>query len=294
MDIAKYLKERKAVVDDALDRVLPSASRRPPQIHKAMRYSVQIGGKRIRPILCLAACDAVGGTRAKAMDTACALELIHTYSLIHDDLPCMDDDDLRRGRPTCHKVFDEATAVLAGDALLTFAFEILAQNTARVSEKTALRVARAIAIAAGSNRLIGGQMEDILGEGKKVSLSQLRFIHQNKTAALIEASVLTGALTGGASRAQLASLSVYGKSIGLSFQVADDILDVTGNEKMMGKRVHKDAGMKKATYPGLLGLEKSRRYLERLTQSALASLRSFGPSADPLREIALFIARRDH
>ena len=259
-DFPAYLEKQRRLVDKALDKCLPGASKRPAQIHKAMRYSVFCGGKRVRPILCLAACAAAGGSPVRAMETACVLELIHTYSLIHDDLPCMDDDDLRRGKPTSHKVFGEGTAVLAGDALLTMAFEILARNVVRLPSLRALRVSEAIARAAGSQNLIGGQIEDLDAEGKTISLSQLRYIHQHKTAALIEASVEAGALIAGASKTQLSHLVSYARNIGLAFQVADDLLDVTGDEQKMGKRARKDAGMKKATYPGILGLEKSRAY----------------------------------
>ena len=288
-----YLRQRQKLVDKALQRCLPSATDKPVAIHKAMRYSVFCGGKRVRPILCLAACEAVSGHSARAMDSACAMELIHTYSLIHDDLPCMDDDDLRRGRPTSHKIFGEGMAVLAGDALLTHAFELLAKNGAGLPTTQALQVIKTIARAADSRNLIGGQVGDLQAEGKKVSLAALRHIHLQKTAALIEAAVEAGALAGKASPKQCSALRTYARNIGLAFQVADDILDVLGDEKKMGKRVRKDSAKQKATYPGILGLEKSRDYLKRLTRSALSSLRSFDAKADPLRAMARFIASRE-
>ena len=281
-------------VDAALNRCLPSARQRPTKIHASMRYSIEGGGKRVRPILCLAACEASGGSIAKAMPIACALELIHTYSLIHDDLPCMDDDDLRRGRPTNHKIFGEGMAVLAGDALLTLAFEILAQNTTGIPAALTLRIIHLLANASNSHNLIGGQVEDLLGEGRKISRSDLRFIHRHKTAALIQASVEAGGLAAQAPPSKMIALQDYGWNIGLAFQIADDILDVIGDEKKMGKRLRKDAGMRKATYPGIMGMEKSRKTLKRLTQSALRNLRPFGAQADPLRQMARFLASREN
>ena len=292
-DFPVYLQRRKKLVDGALSGLLPPSNAKPSLIHKAMRYSLFIGGKRIRPILCLAACEAVEGRMADAMQAACALELIHTYSLVHDDLPCMDDDDLRRGKPTNHKVFGEGIAVLAGDALLTLAFEILANNAAKLRGPHATRVVHVIARAAGSRNLIGGQVEDLLGENQKLPLARLRRIHLSKTAALIQAAVHAGALVGGASPAAIARLRAYGRDIGLAFQVADDILDVAGDEKKMGKRVGKDAGMRKATYPGIMGLDKSRDFLRRLTASAIRHIATLGPAADPLRDMARYLASRD-
>lgn len=289
-----YLKSRAKMVDTALGRYLPAATVRPPKIHEAMRYSMFGGGKRVRPVLCLAACDAVGGSTAKALPAACALEMIHTYSLVHDDLPCMDDDDLRRGRPTSHKVFGEGAAVLAGDALLTEAFVLLASNRTGLPETSALKIVHLIADAAGSRHLIGGQMADLENEGKRVSKQTLQFIHRQKTSALIEASVLSGAAAGGATPAQIRHLSAYARAIGLAFQIADDILDVTGDEQKMGKRVRKDSGKHKATYPGLYGLEKSRALLRRLTQQALRALRSFDAKADALRAMGEFLATREN
>ena len=291
--LKEYLSGRKKLVDAALERLLPAATAKPSIIHKAMRYSLFIGGKRIRPILCLAACEAAGGKLADAIETACALELIHTYSLVHDDLPCMDDDDLRRGRPTNHKVFGEGIAVLAGDALLTLAFEILANNAAGLAPCNATRLLQMIAHAAGSRNLIGGQVEDLLAENQRLSLGRLRQIHLAKTAALIQASVHAGALIANASPAAITNLCAYGRDIGLAFQVADDILDVAGDEMKMGKRVRKDASLSKATYPRILGLEKSRAYLRRLTSRATRSIKSLGPAALPLRQIAEYLASRD-
>lgn len=288
-----YLEKQGRLVDKALDAYLPRAGTRPAKIHKAMRYSLFIGGKRVRPILCLAACEAAGGNARSAMPAACALEIIHTYSLIHDDLPCMDDDDLRRGKPTSHKVFGEGMAVLAGDALLTFAFELLASNPTRLPAATALEITHLLGIAAGSQKLIGGQAEDLQNEGKRISPSALRYIHLNKTAALIEASVTAGVLVAGTSAARRKNLESYGRNIGLAFQIADDILDVVGDEKKMGKRARKDANLQKATYPGLFGLEKSRILLRVLTGNALRDLSGLGRKAEPLRAMARFIASRD-
>ncbi len=294
LNFLAYLENRRKRVDKALHGFLPAPNTKPAHIHKAMHYSVFNGGKRVRPILCLAACEAAGASPQRAMQTACALELLHTYSLIHDDLPCMDDDDMRRGKPTSHKVFGEGMAVLAGDALLTYAFELLAMNDAKVPAPLALKIIGLIAKASGSQNLIGGQVADLEAEGKKLALSQLRTIHMHKTAALIEASVKAGAMIGSASKAQLTRLSAYGRNIGLAFQVADDILDVTGDEQKMGKRLRKDAGMRKATYPGIVGLENARAYLRHLTQSAVGNLAIFGEEAEPLRAMARFIASREH
>ncbi len=284
-NLKSYLEERRKMVNSTLENILPSTRVKPSVIHKAMRYSLFIGGKRIRPILCLAACEAIGGRIADALEPACALELIHTYSLVHDDLPCMDDDDLRRGKPTNHKIFGEGIAVLAGDALLTLAFEILAKHSAGLVQL--------VARAAGSRNLIGGQVEDLLGENKKISLGLLRFIHLAKTAALIQASIHAGAWIGGASPTAVKNMQAYGRDIGLAFQVADDILDVSGDEKKMGKRTRKDAELHKATYPSILGLGKSRAHLHRLTVSANNHIRSLGPKADPLRKIAHYLASRN-
>ncbi|MGH8163430.1 MAG: polyprenyl synthetase family protein, partial [Rhodanobacteraceae bacterium] len=253
----EYLRARQKEVDRALDRFLPKSSAKPATIHKAMRYSLFAGGKRLRPILCLAAAEACGGLTKSALPLACAMECIHTYSLIHDDLPSMDNDDFRRGRPTCHKVFGDGIAVLAGDALLTIAFEIAAQ--AETPPRYDLReIMLEISIAAGSRKLIAGQVADLEGEGKRHTRAQLRYIHENKTAALLTASVRLGAMSANATPTQLSAMSDFGRALGLAFQVIDDILDVTQTSEKLGKSAGKDAAAQKATYPAVIGLEKSR------------------------------------
>ena len=268
MDLKNYLRARQQEVDRALDRFLPKASARPATIHKAMRYSLFAGGKRLRPILCLAAAEACGGLKKSALPLACAMECIHTYSLIHDDLPSMDNDDFRRGRATCHKVFGDGIAVLAGDAMLTIAFEIAAQ--AETWPRYDMRaILREIAVAAG--------------EGAAHTRAQLRYIHENKTAALLTTSVRLGAMSANATPTQLAAVSAFGRSLGLAFQVIDDILDVTQTSEKLGKSAGKDVAAKKATYPAVLGLEESRREAQRLTTQADAALEPLGERAEVLR-----------
>lgn len=262
-------------------------------MHKAMRHSLFAGGKRLRPILCLAAAEASGGKIEAALPLACAIECVHTYSLIHDDLPCMDDDDFRRGKPTCHKVFGEGIAVLAGDALLTLAFELVARAEAwpRYSMR---ELVRELATAAGSRWLIAGQVADLEGEGKKTSLAELRFIHRAKTAALLTTAIRFGAMSANATAAKLEHLTRFGQSLGLAFQVIDDILDVTQTSAKLGKSAGKDAAAAKATYPAVIGLDRSRKEARRLTQRALAALQSFGKSADPLRQLAEQLLVREY
>lgn len=273
-------------VDRMLNQWLPKESAKPATIHRAMRYSLFAGGKRMRPVLCLAAAQSCGIRRlADALPAACAVECVHTYSLIHDDLPCMDDDDLRRGRPTSHKVFGEGVAVLAGDALLTSAFEILARM------KPAGRFASAdffseLSRAAGSRCLIGGQVADLEAEGKKSRAADLRFIHRGKTAAMIICSLKLGAMSANATPRVLRILEEFGDHLGLAFQVIDDILDVTQTSEQLGKSAGKDAAAGKTTYPAVLGLEASKKEAARLTQKALASLSSIGERADILRALA--------
>ncbi len=293
VELKRYLTERQQEIDRALDRFLPGASTRPATIHKAMRYSLFAGGKRLRPILCLAAAEACGGLRRSALPLACALECIHTYSLIHDDLPSMDNDDFRRGRPTCHKVFGDGIAVLAGDALLTIAFEIAAHAETR-SRYDMRTILREIAVAAGSRRLIAGQVADLEGEGKSISRAQLRYIHENKTAALLTTSVRLGAMSTNATAAQLSAISDFGYALGLAFQVIDDILDVTQSSEKLGKSAGKDAAAHKATYPSVLGLERSRAEAVRLTRRAHKALDSLGKKADRLREIANYLLEREY
>jgi len=292
MTIATYLRKASQDVDAALSRLLPRASARPATIHEAMRYSIFAGGKRLRPILCIAAAEACGGDRKPALRPACAVECIHTYSLIHDDLPCMDDDDLRRGRPTAHKVFGEGLAVLAGDALLTVAFEILAgvEASRRYSVAEFIRI---LAVAAGSRNLIAGQVADLEGEGVPGTRSDLRFIHERKTAALIEASLALGAMTANAPVANRDALMLFGRRLGLAFQIIDDILDVTQPTEKLGKSAGKDIAADKTTYPSVLGLEASRKEARRMTVEAHRALDAFGSDADRLREIADYLLARE-
>jgi len=271
--------------DAALDRWLPSEKTRPATLHRAMRYSVFAGGKRLRPILCLAAAEACGGSPARALPAACAIECIHTYSLVHDDLPCMDDDDMRRGRPTTHKAFGEGMAVLAGDALLTISFEILAQT--RQTPRHGLQdFFSELAAAAGSHLLIGGQAADLEAEGKKTTPAELLFIHRGKTAAMVAASLRLGAMSANATPAQVKALGSFGAHLGLAFQIIDDILDLTQTSEKLGKSAGKDAAAGKATYPSVFGLEKSRREAARLTTLAHSALKPLGRRADFLHSLA--------
>jgi geranylgeranyl diphosphate synthase type II len=292
-DLDQYLCRTGERVDRALDRLLPPETAAPPTIHKAMRYSIFAGGKRIRPVLCLASCEAVGGNLADALPLACAVECIHTYSLIHDDLPCMDDDDLRRGKPTSHKVFGEGIAVLAGDALLTEAFALVAKSNPPKRYPVRMLV-QELAFAAGSLRLIAGQVQDLEGEHNHLHLEEVKRTHLNKTAALITASIRLGAMAGNASPAQLKRLTRYGQDLGLAFQVIDDILDATSTKEVMGKSVRADQKSQKSTFPAVLGLDKSRQYAADLIADAQAQLRGFGKSAEPLRAIADFFLTRQH
>jgi geranylgeranyl diphosphate synthase type II len=293
MELKRYLVARQKEVDRALDRFLPKESTPPATIHKAMRYSLFAGGKRLRPILCLAAAEACGGETRPALPLACTVECIHTYSLIHDDLPSMDNDDLRRGRPTCHKVFGEGIAILAGDALLTIAFEIAA--TVQLPRRYALPgVFSEIASAAGSRKLIAGQVADLEAEGRTLNRAQLRYIHENKTAALLTASVRLGAMTANATAKQLAAITDFGCALGLAFQVIDDILDVTQTSEKLGKSAGKDIAAKKATYPAVIGLEKSRAEARRLTSKAHRALESLSERAATLRALADYLLRREY
>ena len=294
MNLKEYLKRRQRSVDEALERWVPGDHEFPPQVHQAMRYSLFAGGKRLRPILALAAAETVGGRIADALPLACSLELIHTYSLIHDDLPSMDDDDLRRGKPTSHKVFGEALAILAGDALLTEAFHLLTRPDLMrdVSPRRRLRAINQVARAAGSYGMVGGQVMDIASQGQEIEAHLLEYIHSHKTGALIAASVCTGAIIGGASPSQYKAMNRYGEKLGLAFQVIDDLLDVQGEEKKLGKAVRKDQAKGKATYPALFGIAESRRMAEVLVEEALGRLQLFNGRANPLREIARFILKR--
>ncbi len=287
-----YLQDRKKIVEDALARYLP-AEGHPPQIYEAVRYSVFNGGKRIRPILCLAAAEAVGGDLAPVMPVACALELIHSYSLIHDDLPAMDDDDFRRGKPTCHKVFGEDIAILAGDALLTEAFVLLSHaEKVRLSAERRLAVIQEIANAAGIGGMVGGQALDVLSAAADADETILHEIHQRKTAALILAAVKAGAMMFSPSKEKMQALAEYGVNIGLAFQIADDIMNVEGDSALMGKQTGSDAARNKLTYPSLLGLEIARERLAGHVNAAVASLGCFDERAMPLSVIARYVMER--
>lgn len=288
------LKKRSRLVDQALDLYLPKSETYPGVIHEAMRYSLFAGGKRLRPILVLAAAEAVGADQDRAMPVACALELIHTYSLVHDDLPAMDNDDFRRGRPTSHKVYGEAMAIMAGDALLTLAFELIARTAEKVPAELANRVTLEIARAAGSCGLIGGQVVDTLSENKNIDGEVLEYIHRHKTGALFRAAVRSGAILGNASPEELAALTVFAEQMGLAFQIKDDLLDIEGDEAKLGKPVGSDLKNQKATYPSIYGLERAREMALAAAAEANEALKIFGPKAEFLREIMHFIIQRDH
>jgi len=291
-ELSAYLSAQTARVDAALERLLPAAATPPATLHSAIRHSMFAGGKRLRPVLLLAACEACGGDSGTALAAACAIECIHTYSLIHDDLPCMDDDDFRRGRPTCHKVYGDAIAVLAGDALQPMAFELLLQSPAGAGY-TAADLVKELAVTAGSLHLIAGQVRDLEGEGKTLTFDELRLIHEGKTAALLTSSLRLGAMIAGATPSQLADLTTFGHATGLAFQVIDDILDVTQTSEKLGKTAGKDLAAEKSTYPALLGLEASRAEAARLTEEARAALHHFGPAAHRLGELAGHLLQRE-
>ncbi len=292
-ELESWLATATRTVDRGLDRFLPRESARPATLHKAMRYSLFAGGKRMRPALVLAAAEACGGSHEDALPFACAVECIHTYSLIHDDLPAMDNDDFRRGKPTSHKVFGEGIAILAGDALLTQAFEILARAMPTKRHGHADFVME-LAKAAGSVRLIAGQVADLEGEGRDLSVPELRYIHENKTSALLCASVRLGGMSANAGPEALKALTDFGRNVGLAFQVIDDILDVTQTTEQLGKTAGKDAAVKKATYPRLVGLEKSRRIAARLTARAYRALRPLKDGAPALDALARYLLERQH
>jgi len=290
-NFAAYLEATRQRVEAALESSL--APERPESLREAMRYSLLAGGKRLRPILCLAACELAGGDGSLAMPTAVALEMVHTMSLIHDDLPAMDNDDLRRGRPTNHKVYGEAKAILAGDALLTRAFEMVALRSPGVPPERLLAVVGELSLAAGAPGLVGGQVVDLESEAKQVDLDTLEYIHLHKTGALLRACVVSGALIAGASEPLLGALRTYARGIGLAFQIIDDILDLTASSEVLGKTAGKDLAADKTTYPKLLGLEESRRRAEDLVQEAKAVLQPWEAQAQPLLALADFITSRD-
>jgi len=293
-DLKAYLEERKAFVEEALERYLPQEKGLYNSILQAMRYSLFAGGKRLRPILCLAATEAVGGRKATALPVACALEMIHTYSLIHDDLPAMDDDDLRRGKPTNHKVFGEAMAILAGDGLLTEAFSLLAHPDLiqHVPADRLMRVIYLIAEAAGYKGMVGGQVMDLTFTGQEIDLNTLETMHRHKTGALIVASVKSGAIIGGGNETEIEALGEYAAQIGLAFQIVDDILDIEGTPEEMGKNPGSDEAQQKATYPALLGLTKAKEMAEKCIKKAIETLKPFGEKAEPLRALAQYIQKR--
>lgn len=290
MDLNSYFSEKTGLINRTLKELLPGEDEYPQTLHRAMHYSLFAGGKRIRPILVLASADAAGGGAEGALNIACAFECIHTYSLIHDDLPAIDNDDLRRGRPTCHKAFGEAAAILAGDALLTAAFDMAARTKGGRSAVT--KCILEMAKAAGSTGMIGGQMIDIESEGKEIPFPVLEYIHIHKTGELILAAVRCGAILGGAKKKEFEALSKFGKSVGLAFQIADDILDVEGSTVEMGKNAGSDEKKGKATYPAAIGLDESRKRASELLDMALDSISGLDERADPLRETARFIVER--
>ncbi|MBN3961409.1 geranylgeranyl diphosphate synthase CrtE [Nostoc sp. NMS8] len=293
-NLTAYLKERQKLCDNALDRSIPVIY--PEKIYEAMRYSLLAGGKRVRPILCLATCEMMGGTIEMAMPTACAVEMIHTMSLIHDDLPAMDNDDYRRGKLTNHKVYGEDVAILAGDGLLALAFEFVALQTPQsVPRELVLQVVVRLGRALGAAGLVGGQVVDLESEGKSdISLETLNFIHKHKTAALLEASVVCGGIITEASPEDVQRLTRYAQNIGLAFQIIDDILDITSTQEQLGKTAGKDQKAKKVTYPSLWGLEESRLKAQELVKAACVELEPFGDRAKPLQAIAHFITSRNN
>jgi geranylgeranyl diphosphate synthase type II len=291
-DLQAYLEDRTERINHALDQFLPAETTKPATIHKAMRYSLFAGGKRMRPALCLAAAAACGGDEEAALPLACAVECIHTYSLIHDDLPAMDNDDFRRGKPTNHKVYGEGIAVLAGDALLTQAFEIAAQaqGWSRYSHQAlVLELARA----SGSLQLIAGQVADLEAEGKRVAAAQLKYIHERKTSALLCCSARLGGMSANCTPAQLQALTDFGYNVGLAFQIVDDILDITQTSEQLGKTAGKDTAAQKATYPSIVGMEKSRKLAKELTRRAFAALQIFRGNAAALEALANYLLVRN-
>jgi len=284
-----FLERARVYVDDQLDKYLPPESASPQTLHKAMRYSVFAGGKRLRPALVLAAAEAVGGSFEQAAPAACAVEMIHTYSLIHDDLPAMDDDDLRRGRPTCHKVFGDAMAILAGDGLLTLAFEVLTHSS---RAEVVPNIVRAVAKGAGTVGMVGGQVLDLEGEGKAPTLDGVRAIHNWKTAALLAACCEAGALAGGATLTRAENVLQFGQKIGLAFQICDDILDITSTAETLGKTPGKDVQAGKATYPAVMGLEAAQAEAQRLIAAAMDELKPLGAQAQTLQGLARFVVER--
>ncbi len=294
MDIRRYLEDKREAIDRFLDQRLPASTAPPTTLHESIRYSVCAGGKRVRPILTIAAAEALGYDAPGIMPIAASLELIHTYSLIHDDLPSMDNDDFRRGKPTNHKVYGEALAILAGDALLTLAFEWCVTGTGPdgISDARRVELVRELAIGSGHAGMVGGQVFDIQAEHKDIDLATLQTIHRHKTGMLIRAAVRMGAIAAGASAAQLADLTGYAEDIGLAFQIADDVLNVTGTREELGKNPNTDAQRGKKTYPTFYGVDGARALAEECVDRAIGRLTTFGGTADALREIARYITAR--
>lgn len=294
IDIRRYLEEKREAIDRYLDRVLPGATTPPATLHESIRYSVSAGGKRVRPILTIAAAEALGFDSPGIMPIAASLELIHTYSLIHDDLPAMDNDDFRRGKPTNHKVYGEAIAILAGDALLTLAFELCTgpQNSDGLIDARRVQLVRELAIGSGHAGMVGGQVLDIQAENQDIDLATLQNIHKHKTGMLIRAAVRMGAIAGGATATQLSDLTGYAEDIGLAFQIADDVLNVTGTREELGKNPNTDAERGKKTYPTFCGVDGARKLADECVDRAINRLATFGAKADPLRDIARYITAR--
>lgn len=290
--LKEYLDEKKRIVDSALEEYLPKQTGFSYEIAESMRYTLFAGGKRLRPVLCMASAETVGGSADIVLPVACAIEMIHTYSLIHDDLPSMDNDDYRRGKPSNHKIFGEGVAVLAGDALLTEAFCLLSGGIRDLSPEKNLSIIHEISTAAGFQGMIGGQVADLRAEGKKVNMESVDYIHTHKTQALIASSIRAGAIAAGAGEDDMRALSEYGRNAGLAFQIADDMLDIESSREVLGKDTGSDEGRKKATYPSLIGLEESREKTRILVENALSAINRFDERAEPLRMIATFIAER--
>ncbi|MEG6615907.1 farnesyl diphosphate synthase [Peptococcaceae bacterium 1198_IL3148] len=294
MNYLQKLKERSSLVEQALEKMLPLATTYPSVIHQSMRYSLLAGGKRLRPSLVIGAAEALGCNAERVLPTACALEIIHTYSLVHDDLPAMDNDDLRRGKPTNHKVYGEAMAILAGDALLTLAFQLIAENVKYAPAELVVQVIKEIAEASGSLGMIGGQVVDTISANEEIDSSTLDYIHRHKTGALFRASVRSGAILADATEAQLQALTNYAENLGLAFQIVDDILDVKGDTDKIGKPVGSDEKNKKATYPGLYGIDSAYQKANEAAENAINALKFLGPEADFLRQTVYFIINRDY
>ena len=295
VSLSEYLKTKQNVINRWLDRIIPPETAFPSTIYKSMHYSLLAGGKRLRPILAIAAAEAVGGHMEIVLPFSCAIEMVHTYSLIHDDLPAMDNDDLRRGKPTCHKVFGDGIAILAGDALLTHAFVIMSdpEHGCGLNAETRLRIIHELATAIGTGGMIGGQVLDIEAQNRSLTLEDLSTIHRLKTGCLISTSTKIGALAAGAEEKDVEALSVYGRHLGLAFQIMDDLLDIEGSEEVIGKTSKSDLANHKSTYPALMGIEASRQKAKESIDQALAAIRHFDHLADPLRQLAHYTVTRE-